>query len=188
MEENWMGFPSVGSPQQDHVGFFDFGIGGGSPSGSKDCRQTDDARSVSSSIAGVDVVRRHGGPDELLGGVVHLIGRLGTTEHGERIASVILANRSKPCRSSVKCLVPTCRPQFSVVADQRRLQPRKRIAEPLRDVLGRFHRMEQYRIAEPSGGAMPNPRTAVGLVGATVGGHALVESSYSNPPRRPGRC
>ena len=74
MEEDRVRFTRVGSPHDDEIGGFDLFIGRRSAARTKHCRQTDDRGSVSSSIAGVDVVRPHDFPDELLCGVVHLVG------------------------------------------------------------------------------------------------------------------
>ena len=50
MEEDWVRLAGVGPPQHNDVGVFDLGVRAGATACSEDCRQTDDRRSVSSSI------------------------------------------------------------------------------------------------------------------------------------------
>ena len=64
--------------------------------GSEDCRQTDDAGSVSSAVAGVDVVRADRHADELLGDEVHLVGGLRAREHADRVRAVVSRAAAKP--------------------------------------------------------------------------------------------
>lgn len=118
MEEDGMGFAGVGSPEKDHIGFFDLLIAGGSTTGTEHCRQTDDRRSVSGSVTGVDVVGSEHRSTELLGCVVHLIGGLGTTEHGEATMPTIGKRRIESRDRPIECLVPSGGPECPVMSDQ----------------------------------------------------------------------
>ena len=76
VKEDRMRFARVGSPQQDHIRFFDFLIGVRAASSTEYRRQTGDARGVSSPIAAIDVVAAYHDPGELLCNEVHFIRRL----------------------------------------------------------------------------------------------------------------
>ena len=119
MEENGMGFTGVGSPKDNEVCFLYLTIGTGAPAHSKDRRQTDDAGSVSSSVAAIDVVAVHHHASELLRHKVHLVGGFRTTEKPERIASVCGLCLEKTLRSAVKRLVPSRRAKRAIVTDKR---------------------------------------------------------------------
>ena|GEM_PF-5312815 len=56
MKIDGVSFAGVRAPKEDEIGFFDFLVGGGTSPGSKDCRQTDDAGGMSSSVTRVDIV------------------------------------------------------------------------------------------------------------------------------------
>jgi len=77
VKEDGMGLAGVGAPEDDQVGLFGLAVRAGAASGSEDRRQTDDARGVSSAVAGVDVVGADNLAGELLGEVVDLVCRLG---------------------------------------------------------------------------------------------------------------
>jgi hypothetical protein len=75
VKEDRVRLPRVRSPQEDEVSLFSLTIRRRSSSGSEHCRQTGDARGVSSPVAAVDVVAVHDGARELLRHEVHLVGR-----------------------------------------------------------------------------------------------------------------
>jgi hypothetical protein len=83
VEEDRVGFAGVRPPQHDQVGRLDLFVRRGAASDSGYCRQTGDARSMSSSIAAVDVVTAYDDSSELLCQIVHFVGRLRTAEHAE---------------------------------------------------------------------------------------------------------
>ena len=85
VEEDRVRFARVGAPHDNQVGVFRLPVRTGAATSPEHCRQTDDARSVSSSVAAVDVVAAHHGPGELLGHVVHLVRGLRAAEHAERL-------------------------------------------------------------------------------------------------------
>src|SRR5262249_34465038 len=68
--------------------------------------QTDDAGSVSSAIATVDVVAAQGLADELLGDEVDLVRRLGAAEHADTPASATVARGAEARRGRVEGLIP----------------------------------------------------------------------------------
>src|SRR5205807_2032645 len=78
----------------------------GPASRTEHCRQTDDGGSVSGAVAGVDVVRRHHAAHELLGGVVHLVRRLGAREQSKRTIRTTCPRPIEPGRSTVECFFP----------------------------------------------------------------------------------
>ena len=114
-----MGFAGVGSPHDNEVCVLHLAIGTGPPAHSKDCRQTDDAGSVSSSVAAIDVVAVHHHASELLRHIVHLVGGFRTTEKPERVASVCGFCLPKTLCSAVERLVPSRRAKRAIVADKR---------------------------------------------------------------------
>jgi len=83
---------------------------------------------MSRSITGVDVVRLHHHPREFLGGVVHLVRRLGTAEHAEAMCATgpLFAGCSKTCGNTIEGFVPRCRNQFTVDPHPRRRKSRPR--------------------------------------------------------------
>ncbi len=95
MKKNGMCFAGVRAPEHDQIGLLDFGVGRSASTSSKDCRQTDDARSVSSPVAGVDVVRAEDGASELLRRKVHLVGRLRAAEHANSFRAMLLDNATQ---------------------------------------------------------------------------------------------
>src|SRR5438105_9529318 len=89
MEENRMCFPGVGSPEKNHVGFFNLLVRVCAPACSENHRQTGDARGVSSTVAAIDVVASDDDARELLRNKVHLVRRLRATEQPERLPSTL---------------------------------------------------------------------------------------------------
>ncbi len=119
VEEYGMGFTGVGPPKDNEVCVLYLAIGTGAATHSEDRRQTDDAGSVSSSVATIDVVAVHHDASELLRHKVHLVGGLRTTEKPERLASVCGFCLAKTLRSAVERLVPSRRAKRAIVADKR---------------------------------------------------------------------
>ena len=56
VKENWMRLAGVRTPQDQQIRFLDLSIGRRTAARTEHRRQTDDARSVSGAVAGVDVV------------------------------------------------------------------------------------------------------------------------------------
>src|SRR5215467_12682983 len=114
-----MRFASIRAPKQDDVRVFDLAIRTGPASRSENRRQTGDARSVSSPVTTVDIVRAHDGANELLGDIVQLVDSLGAAEHA-KVAVIFLSDRlAKRCRHAVKRFVPGSRAMGAIVADER---------------------------------------------------------------------
>ena len=84
VEEDRMRLARVRAPEEDHVRLLDLCVGRRAAACSEHRRQTDDARRVSGSVTGVDVVRAHHLARELLRQEVHLVRRLGAREDPER--------------------------------------------------------------------------------------------------------
>ena len=84
LEEDGMGLAGVGAPQDDDLSLLHLAVGAGTSTCTEDRRQTDDAGGVSGSVAAVDVVAADGGAEELLGDVVHFVGRLAAAEDADR--------------------------------------------------------------------------------------------------------
>ncbi len=118
VEVDRMRLPRVRPPQEDQVRLLRFPVGARAASGPKYRRQTDDARSVSSAVAAVYIVRAYDLPRELLGRVVHLIRGLRATEDPERLRP-LLARGSEPLRNPVQGFIPGRHTQRSVLTDQR---------------------------------------------------------------------
>jgi hypothetical protein len=67
VKEDGMGFPGIGTPEDDEVCLFRLTIGAGAAARPEYRRQTDDAGGVSRTVATVDVVALKDGPGKLLG-------------------------------------------------------------------------------------------------------------------------
>src|SRR5262249_32879392 len=103
----------------DHARLFNLAVGTGPAARSKNRRQTGDARSVSSPIATVDVIRAHHRASELLRDVVQLVCCLGATEHPE-VARIIFRDRCpQPLYHAVQRFFPGRRAVSAILADQR---------------------------------------------------------------------
>ena len=96
MEEDRMRLARVRAPEHDQVGVRDLLVGARTAACPEYRRQTDDARSVSSSIAAIDVVAADDRASELLRDVVHLVGRLRAAEHAERAGRAARPTSRKP--------------------------------------------------------------------------------------------
>ena len=106
MEQDGVGFPCVRAPQNDQIGLLELLVRARSAAGSKNRRQTDDARSVSRAVTAIYVVAAHDRPSELLRHEVHLVGRFGTTEHSEGVWTVAVDGGAKTVGGSVESLAP----------------------------------------------------------------------------------
>ena len=123
MEEDRMRLARVRAPEQDHVRLLDLGVRGRAAACSEHRRQTDDARCVSGSVAGVDVVRAHHLARELLRQEIHLVRGLGAREDPERRRRPRLAGAREAAavRSSASSHVAVR--STPSVADERGRQP-----------------------------------------------------------------
>ena len=119
MEEDRVRIASIAAPQHDDIGVFDFGIAGRAAACSEHCGQTDHRGSVSSSVAGVDVVGTDSDSGELVGDEVHLVGRLRTGEHANRVRAVAVAGRGEASGRTIERLGPRRGPQHAVLAHER---------------------------------------------------------------------
>lgn len=81
---------------------------------------------MSSSIARINVVGAHHRPGELLGDVVHFVGRLRAGKQTESVPTVGCFVGSKSGRRSIEGFVPGCRAQDTLVAHERRSDPWER--------------------------------------------------------------
>jgi hypothetical protein len=91
MKENGVRFARIRSPEQNHVGIFNFAIRTGAAARSEDRRQTGDAGGVSSPVTAIDIVGAHHAARKFLRGVIHFVNGFGTAEHAE-VATVILGD------------------------------------------------------------------------------------------------
>ena len=123
VEEDRMRLAGVRAPEQDHIGLLDLCVGRRAAARSEHRRQTDDARRVSGSVTGVDVVRAHHLTGELPRQEVHLVRRLGAGEDPERGRGVGLAGAGEAGCGPVEGLVPGGGAQDAVLADERGRQP-----------------------------------------------------------------
>ena len=118
-----MGIAGVGPPEDDQVRLLDLLVRTRAPARPEHCRQTDDARCVSSAVATVDIVRADDGPNKFLRSVVEFVRCLRTTKHAERPGGVSVNRVLKRARGYVQCMIPGRRLQ-------RPVPPHKRLREP----------------------------------------------------------
>ena len=123
MEEDRVRVARVRSPHHDDIGVLDLRVGRGATACSEHCGQTDHAGSVSSAVAGVDVVGAGCDASQLLDDEVHLVGRLRAREEPDRLAAVGVTDVSEAIRGTPQRFVPAGRPQFPVVADEGLREP-----------------------------------------------------------------
>ena len=126
MKENRMRFPSVRSPQQDHIGIFNFAIRAGPSTRPEYRRQTGDARGMSSPVAAINVVAAHDTTNEFLGRVVQFVSSLGATEHAKVPRIFFRDGFSKSRGYAVHRFVPGRRTMYAIFAHQRLRQTRFR--------------------------------------------------------------
>jgi hypothetical protein len=120
MKENRMSFARVRSPQNDEVGVLYLAIGAGAAAHSEDRRQTDDARSVSSAVAAINVVAAHHDASKFLRHEIHLVGCLRTAEQAEALPAIGGLRLAKAAGSTPEGFVPRGRAERTVFADKRR--------------------------------------------------------------------
>jgi hypothetical protein len=109
MEENRACFSRVRSLEQDDFSVLDFAVGVGSPTHPKHSRQTGDARSVSRTVATIDVIAADHHASELLSDEVHFVGGLRATEHPERVRAISVDGLAQTLSGAIERLVPTGR-------------------------------------------------------------------------------
>ena len=119
MEPDRVGFARIRAPEEHHIGLLDFLIRAGPAARAERCRQTDDTRSVSRSVAGIDVVRAEGDAGELLREEVHLVGGLRAREDAEGIRAVRRAIATEAVGGRVEGIVPRCRAKDAAGTHQR---------------------------------------------------------------------
>src|SRR6476659_11509358 len=130
-----MGFTGVRPPQEDHIGLLDLLVGAGAAPGPEHCRQTDDAGSVASPVAAIDVVRADDAAGELLCHEVHLVGRLRAAEQAERVRAASGDRVAEPARGSIEGLIPRRGTQDAVLADERLGEPGEWLSHLLHHLL-----------------------------------------------------
>src|SRR5208282_5249404 len=74
VKDDGMGLTRVRPPEQDEVRILELAIGTSCATRTKNRRQTDDARGVSSTVATVDVVRANDHPSEFPRQIIQLVG------------------------------------------------------------------------------------------------------------------
>ena len=123
VEEDRMRLAGVRAPQDQQIRFLDLSIGRRPAARTEHRRQTDDARSVSSAVARVDVVRPHHRTHELLSQEVDLVRRLRAAEHAERARRVLRPGTGKTRCREIERLIPARGAKRPVLAHQRLSQP-----------------------------------------------------------------
>src|SRR5207237_5967102 len=119
MEEDRVGLAGVRTPQDDEVRILNLLVRARAAAGPEYRRQTDDAGSMSGAVTGVDVVAADDLAGELLGQIVHLVGRLRAGKHAEGIGSMALDRRPETPGSAVERFLPARREELAPLADHR---------------------------------------------------------------------
>src|SRR5215207_7522815 len=96
----------VRTPEEDEVSVLRFLVRARRAASSQDCRQTDDARSVSGPVAAVDVVVAEHRPGKLRRQEVDLVGRLRAAEDSGRGPSVFGQAALESLGRAIEGLVP----------------------------------------------------------------------------------
>ena len=107
MEKNRMCLSRVRSPQENDIGLFNFLIGIRATTRTENHRQTGDARSVSGSVATIDVVAAQCHARELLRDKIHFIGAFRTAEDSDCASTMLLHNGPQTVRRAIERLIPT---------------------------------------------------------------------------------
>src|SRR3954465_14131741 len=118
VEPDRMGFTGVRAPEEDEVRVLRFLVRARRAACPKDCRQTDDAGSVSGPIAAVDVVVAEDPAGELRRQEVHFVRRLRAAEDSGRRPAVFGQIALEPLRGAIEGLVPRGGTEHSVVANE----------------------------------------------------------------------
>src|SRR5579863_2864824 len=119
VKEDGMRFPRVRTPKKDYIRFFHLGVRTRAAACSKDRRQTDDARGVSSAVATVDVVAPDHRANELLRNVVQLVGGFGATEHAKHPGVVLPDRGAEALGNLAQSFIPGGWTMTPVLANQR---------------------------------------------------------------------
>ena len=114
-----MRLTGVRSPEEDKIAMFGFLIRARAAARAKYCRQTDDARSVSRSVAAVDVIVAERDAGQLLRQKVHLVGGLGAAEDSRGVRPVIRQVATEPFRRPIQRFVPGSGPEHAMLTHQR---------------------------------------------------------------------
>jgi hypothetical protein len=117
MEKDGMSFPRVRAPKKNGIRLFNLAIGAGASARTENRRQTGDAWGMSSPVATIDVVATDDGADKFLGGVVELVGGLGTAEHAKGARPVPANFAADPVRDAIESFFPCRWAMLSVFAD-----------------------------------------------------------------------
>ena len=118
LEVDGVRLPRVGTEQEYDLGILDLAVGTGAATHPKDCRQTGDARCVSSTVAALDVVAADNHPGVLLSHIVELIRGFRATQHSEN-GRVSPGKRStKTFGNIVQCFVLTHLAELAVAANE----------------------------------------------------------------------
>lgn len=119
VKKDRMRLSRVRSPQDNQVGLFHLFIRAGAAPCAKDCRQTGDARRVSSAIATINVIAANHQPGELLGHEIRLVRSFRTAKESKRSRSMLLYGALKSCGSARQRLIPRDRTELTVITDER---------------------------------------------------------------------
>ena len=114
VKEDGVGIPRIRTPQQNDVGFLNLPVGTRPAAKSEDCRQTDDAGSVSGTVTAIDVVAANHRARELLSEIVDLVGSFRATEQTEGVWPALLHRITQACGDSIESLVPTGWSEFAI--------------------------------------------------------------------------
>ena len=135
----------IRAPEHDQVGVLDLLVGARTATCAEYRRQTDDARSVSSSIAAVDVVAADDRAGELLGDVIHLVGRLRAAKHAKRTGAAAIPSVAQAQSGALERLFPRRATQITV-AHERMRQPKIRFTHGrvIRPPSARSHRALRF--------------------------------------------
>ena len=113
-----MRLTGVRSPEEDDVGRFRLFVARGTAPSPKDRRQTDDARSVSRSVAAVDVIVSERDARELLREEVHLVARLRAAEDPDGVRAAGREVSAKPFGRAIERFVPSCWTERAILANE----------------------------------------------------------------------
>src|SRR6266536_4346670 len=106
VEPDRMRLAGVRSPEEDEIGVLRFLVRARAATGSQDCRQTDDGRSVSGPVAAVDVVVAEDLPGELRCQEVDFVRRLRAAEYARRGSTVLGQVATETLGCAIEGFVP----------------------------------------------------------------------------------
>jgi branched-chain amino acid aminotransferase len=119
MEKDWMRLARVAAPKNDRVGTFGLFVRARASAGTEDRRQTDDARSVSRSVAAIDVIASGNDAREFLRCVIDFVRGLRAAEHAVRARTISRTRVRDSLRGAIERLVPGRWSQGIAVANER---------------------------------------------------------------------